>query len=223
MNSTDRKEATAVVNTVLDAVNAVAKDAVGEQAAELRLKIGSLRVYAEQYINDGSIATPLAEMFDSARLAGVSYDGMDYVRGVAEAIATIGFPATSVKNTSARLALVQIGNILASVEYTSRQQVDDYIDRINDAFDTAETVAADSMDNAVYRALVSLHAAIAFDLNTRSLPLPRMVDFTAPSVEPMLWIANRLYGDASREEELRAENNPVHPAFVKPKIRCLSQ
>ena len=223
MNSTDRKEAVAVVSNVLDAINSVAKSAMGELAAELRLKIGSLRVYAEQYINSGAIAAPLADVFDSARLAGISYDGMDYVRNVAENIMTSGFPASSIKNTSVRLALVEIGNVLAGIDYTSRHQVDDYIDRINDAFDIAETVAADLLDNSVYRALVSLHAAITFDLNTRSLPLPTVVTFQAPSIKSMLWIANRLYGDASREPELEAENHPVHPAFVKPSIHCLSR
>jgi hypothetical protein len=223
MISSERKEATAVINAVLDAINSVAKDAVGELAAELRLKVGNLRVYAEQYINVGAIAAPLADVFDSAMLAGVSYDGMDYVRSTSEAILTSSFPATSVKNTSVRLALVEIGNILAAIDYTSRQQIDDYIDRINDAFDSAETAAADLLDNTVYRSLVSLHSAIAFDLNTRSMPLPSMIDFTAPSILPMLWIANRLYGDASRNGELCAENKPIHPAFVKSHIRCLSQ
>jgi prophage DNA circulation protein len=75
----------------------------------------------------------------------------------------------------------------------------------------------------VYRALVSLHGAITFDLNTRALPLPRIVVFQAPSILPTLWVANRLYGDAGRESELRAENNLVHPAFMPPTIRALSQ
>jgi hypothetical protein len=223
MNSTDRKEATAVVNAVLDAITVVAKTATSETAAELRLQIGSLRAYAEQFINVGLVSVPLATIFDTARAAGVSYDGMDTVRKTSEAIATVGFPATSVKNTSIRFALVQIGKILAAIDFASRQQIDDYIDRINVAFDDAELVAGDNLDNAVYRALVSLHGAITNDLNTRALPLPRIVIFQAPSVLPTLWLANRLYGDAGREAELRAENNPVHPAFVMPPVRALSQ
>jgi hypothetical protein len=223
MISSDRKEATAVVNTVLDAVTVVAKDESTELAAELRLKIGALRVTAEASINNGMIAAPLADVFESARFAGVTYDGMSYVRNTSEAILTSGAPATSVKNTSVQLSLVEIGYVLADLTFISRQQIDKYIDDINSSFDAAETTAADAFDNAVYRALVTLHAAITFDLNTRSLTLPRVVTFQAPKIIPMLWVANRLYGDAGRNEELCAENHPVHPAFVKPSIRALSQ
>jgi hypothetical protein len=222
MNSSERDEAVSVVNIVLDAIDAVPK-ATNDTVAELRFSIGSLRVNAEQYLNDAAIAAPLGDVFNKARLAGVSYDGMDHVRQVAQDIATTGFPATSVKNTSIRFSLVQIGYILAATDFTSRQQIDGYIDRINYVFDDAETIAADRMDNAVYRALVSLHGALTFDLNTRALPLPRIVNFQFPGVQPMLWIANRLYGDASREAELRAENNPVHPAFVQQSVRALSR
>jgi hypothetical protein len=223
MNSTERKEAAKVLNTVLDAIDAVAKTATNPMAAELRLDIGRLRAFGESYINTGALAVPLADAFDCARLAGVDYNGMTYVREISEAISTVNFAATSVKNTSVRFALVQIGKILAATEFDSRQQIDGYIEQINAAFDLAEIVAGDNFDNAVYRALVSLHAAITFDLNSRALPLPRVITFSAPSVLPMLWIANRLYGDADREAELRAENNPVHPAFVPPAIRALSQ
>lgn len=223
MKQADRKEAVAVVNTVLDALAAVAKTQTSDAAAELRFDIGQLRVAAEVLISNYTIGQSLTDIFNTARAAGVSYDGMDYVRATAEAVATVSFPAISVQNTAVRLALVQIGRILADTDFTSRQQIDAYIDRVNAAFDTAETVAGDSLDNAMYRALVSLHGAVTLDLNTRALPLPRVVTFHAPSVQPMLWIANRLYGDASREAELRAENNPVHPAFVQQDIRALSQ
>jgi prophage DNA circulation protein len=106
---------------------------------------------------------------------------------------------------------------------TSRNAVDRYLDRMNAAFDQAETVAADSLDQASYRSIIALHAAVTFDLTTRARPLPQIVVYDFALSKPALWIAQRLYADATRCGELVDENAPVHPAFVQMPVRALSQ
>jgi prophage DNA circulation protein len=116
-----------------------------------------------------------------------------------------------------------MARILSLTSFTNRPAIDRYLDRMNAAFDNAETIAGNIKDQASYRSLVALHAAVTYDLTTRARPLPTIVlyDFALP--RPALWICNRLYGGEARNDELVAENKPVHPAFMQMPVRALSQ
>ena len=52
--------------------------------------------------------------------------------------------------------------------------------------------------------------------------LPRMVSYTVGAVMPALTLANRIYADAGRADELAAENKIIHPAFCPREGRALS-
>jgi prophage DNA circulation protein len=133
------------------------------------------------------------------------------------------FAAWSVGNTCIRLCLIQCARILSLTEFVSRPQVDDYLDRMNPAFDDAESLAGNSKDQASYQSLVALHAAVSYDLTTRERTLPTIVVYNFAKPRSALWICNRLYGGEGRTVEIVGENNPVHPAFVQMPIRALSQ
>ena len=49
-----------------------------------------------------------------------------------------------------------------------------------------------------------------------------MLDFQFAAIRPTLIQSYRLYADASRADELREENNVVHPAFAPRNGRALS-
>jgi prophage DNA circulation protein len=49
-----------------------------------------------------------------------------------------------------------------------------------------------------------------------------MVAYAFPDRRPVLAIAQALYGDAGRADELRAENKVVHPLFMPAAGRALS-
>ena len=85
-----------------------------------------------------------------------------------------------------------------------------------------EEIAADDMDQMTYQALVRLHAAVTFFLVETARPLPRMLNFQFGAPMPTLVAAYRLYADAGRADELRAENKVVHPAFMRPFGKALS-
>jgi prophage DNA circulation protein len=223
MRAIEREEAAKVIATVIaDLLTTITIDA-GRPGSMLRLACGDLLADAELLIEAAQVAAPLANVFDLARQAGATVEQMESVRTHTAAITVRTFPAWSVGNTCIRFALVQCALILASMTFTSRPQVDAYIDRMNAAFDNAETIAGNRKDQGSYQSLVALHAAVTFDLSTRERTLPTIVvyDFAVP--RPSLWIANRLYGDAERNQEIVEENMPVHPAFVQTPIRALSQ
>lgn len=63
-------------------------------------------------------------------------------------------------------------------------------------------------------ALLNLRTAVVDDLGTRAAELPRVVRFTPPGTLPALALAHRLYGDATRADEIVARNRIAHPGFV---------
>jgi prophage DNA circulation protein len=73
-----------------------------------------------------------------------------------------------------------------------------------------------------YRALVELHAAVVFFLTETARPLPRMLQWRFSKIMSTLVLAQRLYYDASRADELREENHIIHPAFGSLSGRALS-
>lgn len=219
----EREEAAEVVKTVITDLIANITIDPGRPGSMLRLAVGDLLADAEQLIEDAVVAGPLANVFDLARQGGATVEQLEAVRSHTIAITVRSFPAWSVGNTCIRFLLEQCARILAAMTFTSRPQIDVYLDTMNTAFDNAETVAANRQDQGSYQSLIALHAAVTYDLTTRARPLPTIIeyDFTVP--RPALWIANRLYGDADRDQELIDENKPVHPAFMQMPVRALSQ
>jgi prophage DNA circulation protein len=74
----------------------------------------------------------------------------------------------------------------------------------------------------VYQAVVGCHAALMQYLVAEARPLPRMVEYGFSKRMPTLVLAQRLYQDPSRADELRLENRIVHPLFAPAAGRCLS-
>jgi prophage DNA circulation protein len=119
-------------------------------------------------------------------------------------------------------ALAQEGKIISSMTFTSRQDVDDLLYQIQEPFNTAEEVAADTMDQTDYQAITGLRAAIVNFLVSTARPLPYMLSYQFAKPLPSIVISYRLYGDASRYDEIRQENYVVHPAFCPPTGQALS-
>jgi prophage DNA circulation protein len=223
MMALEREEATKVVTAVIADLVANATIDPGRDGSMFRIAVGDLLAEAEQLIEDAQVAAPLANVFNLARIAGMTFNQFEVVRAHTAAMTVHYFAAWSVGNTCLRLCLVQCALILSATTFTSRPQVDDYIDRMNVAFDQSEAIAGNSKDQAMYQTLIALHAAVTYDLTTRERTLPTIVVYNYPVSRPSLWIANRLYGDATRNQEVVDENRPVHPAFVQSPVRALSQ
>jgi prophage DNA circulation protein len=145
----------------------------------------------------------------------------DLRRQVYEEIA-VSVGAKLIKNSLIEMTLAHAARVLANMRFVSRDQVDDIKKLVQVAFAPAEEQAADDMDQMTYRALIELHAAVIFFLTETARPLPRMLAWQFSQVLPTLTLAQRLYYDASRADELRAENRIVHPAFAPRIGRALS-
>jgi prophage DNA circulation protein len=148
---------------------------------------------------------------------------METVRIALDVEAPVSLGATMIRDRSINLALAQEGKIILAMEFVSRQDVEAIIYAIMAPFDKAEEVAADTMDPMDFRAIVELRAAIVNHLVTTARPLPTMLTYWFATPLPSLIISQRLYGDASRYDQIRNENKVVHPAFCPPEGQALSQ
>lgn len=94
--------------------------------------------------------------------------------------------------------------------YDTAQAAATLRDTLTDAIDTVCLTA----DDATYQQWRDLRAAVVADLSARAATLPSLVTFVPTRTLPALVIAYRLYGDASRAEEIVARNDLIYPGFV---------
>jgi prophage DNA circulation protein len=75
-------------------------------------------------------------------------------------------------------------------------------------------VLMEAAGDPVYKSLADLRAAVVRDLTVRGADLARTARYTPKQTLPALAVAYRIYGDASRDEEIAARNRIRHPGFV---------
>lgn len=114
---------------------------------------------------------------------------------------------------------------VAAVDYRT-DSADDMLGArtaVLEAFDAEISIAGDQGEDAVYREMRSLRAAVVEAMNASGAALPELTTITTGAPIPSLVLAHRLYADASRADELVARANPAHPAFMPTSFRALSQ
>lgn len=110
-----------------------------------------------------------------------------------------------------RAATAEAARAAASAPFASADEATALRELFTTQFD-ALLDAADADD--VFTALTALHAAVVRDLNTRAAKLPRTRKVTPSATQPVLVLAQRLYGDANRADDIVARNKIRHPGFV---------
>jgi prophage DNA circulation protein len=222
MQSPHVREAADIVRVATSQLLATSNDQIGRAGSDLRRACGDLAANAEEYITYNQIAPKLAYCFDQARVTGATADEFNRIRQTIVAESAVSLIAVLIKQSCVSFCLQQMSNVIAGMKFVSREDVDYVRGEVNDAFNDAEEVAADEMALVVYRATVSLHAAVTFHLYETARPLPQMLDFQFAAIRPTLIQSYRLYADASRADELREENKVVHPAFAPRQGRALA-
>ena len=174
----------------------------------------ALRVNAVSVVMADAYGPPLAAIFQQAVTNGITLSQMEYVRNVATSQSPVSAGAILACNVMILDALAAEGWIVSNTTFVSRNDVEATRQVINAAFAPAEETIADSMDATGYLAVLSLHAAIGYHLTLTAQPLPLMLNYAFAASYPSLVVAQKLYADASRADELREENDVIHPAFM---------
>ncbi|MBF0248040.1 MAG: phage tail sheath subtilisin-like domain-containing protein [Alphaproteobacteria bacterium] len=113
-----------------------------------------------------------------------------------------------------RTAIIETARLAPTVDFAYSQEAFDHRDAIGDLLDAEMDAASTTGDDSMFTAFRSLRAAVVKDLNGRAPKLARLIEVTANVTEPALVTAYRLYGDASRGDEIAARNRLRHPGFV---------
>lgn len=208
----DALEARPIVDATLTALLSWAPTE-GRPGSELRAAVGNTKAYLLEFLQYDLIDLPVANCFNLALTTGINLAQIESVRRVAAAQTAVSVGAIVTKDLLIELALATAGYVLAGMTFTSRQDVDQVRLTLNAVFDDMEEELADQMDSMTWRAVLGLHAAISQHLVETARPLPRMLQYQFNLTMPSVVLAHRLYADASRADELRAENKIVHPAF----------
>jgi prophage DNA circulation protein len=221
MEKADADESVPICQTVLLRLLAVSPTK-GRPGSDLRTAVGDFLAYADYLIRYDLAGPPLQAIYDLARATGITFPKLEDVRSVAAAQTARTVGAALIRDSLVNFTLAAQGLVLADMIFVSRDDVDAAKLVVNSAFGPMEETMADAMDQQGYVGVVSLHAAIIAHLVKTARPLPRMLNFVFAQSSPTLVTAYRLYADASRADELRAENHVVHPAFELPAGRALS-
>lgn len=216
-------EAAAVLTATLAALETTPRDLDSIDAAELRRQVGEATVNPKATITGGALGETITQSFTLATAAGANPDGLAHVRGVIAAFALTTETSERVRQAFLVACLCAEAAAVAATAFTSKSQTDALLARMQAAFDGAILFASDRLQSTSCRALVALAAVVARDLVARGRTLPQIVIWSFGAARPTLWISNRLYGLASRSDEIIAENHIPHPLFAPPRGAALSR
>jgi prophage DNA circulation protein len=119
-------------------------------------------------------------------------------------------------------ALVSMTNAVIAYQPSSYNDAIAILRSIVLLLDAAILAAGDAGSTASYLALRALRAAVVNDLLMRAATLPRLRTVTNRVPMPALTEAYRLYGDATRCDDLVAQANPISPLFMPLTFQALS-
>ncbi|HEY8685987.1 MAG TPA: DNA circularization N-terminal domain-containing protein [Chloroflexota bacterium] len=139
--------------------------------------------------------------------------------GIGAAITAL---TTAMTAACRRAALISLARAEAAYQPISYDDAANLRSTITAALDSEITFAGDAEDDSTYLALKQLRSAIARDLTTRGASLPTVVTVSFGVSLPSLTIAQRLYKDASRADQITAESNTIHPAFCPTSFKALA-
>jgi prophage DNA circulation protein len=120
-------------------------------------------------------------------------------------------------------SLVEQTRMITRMTFVSQIDVDAVMDKMTAVFDTVKLAMSNMITGNNYQFLVELSAALIQHLAATERQLPHMISTQMPASLPALTVANFLYGDGSRSDELIAENGTVHPAFMQRDLVALSE
>lgn len=113
-----------------------------------------------------------------------------------------------------RVAAAVLVTVVGAYQPSSADDAGAMIVTVSILIDDAATVAADAGDDASYRALRDARGAAVRDLRTRGATLAQVTRIRSQRPVPALALAQRLYGDASRADQLVTQTAAPSPLFM---------
>jgi hypothetical protein len=213
MSAPNDDEAMAIIRRIGPVAMSAAVDLSGASGTALRRMCGMM-VVDYNMLHQATFATVFAMILDLTRQCAATLVTTERIRLAALAETPESLLATQTVLTIVRLTLASQARILGAMTFASRDEVETLAMALNDAFWQTEEIASDDLDTQTYIALISLHGDVTKHLADQGRFLPRVILYSYQMVMPSLRMAQLVYADPTRSDELIAENAVVHPAFM---------
>lgn len=131
--------------------------------------------------------------------------------------------------STASSALLRRGCAIAQAQLSSQYQPisrDDaqaVLNFVLASIDAEIAAAGDMGEDSAYNSLRTLRTAVAQDLSSRAASAAALATVTMNAPLPAPVLAQRLYRDATRADELVQEAAPIHPAFMPRVFQALAR
>ena len=215
-------EATGIVERVTPWIMAASSEKTSDAAISFRFEINDIVAHASDYLDDGTLTIRVLVVMAAARLLGATLNSMGEVRQAAENEVPVSLPAQLTRFMFITMALTQESVIVANMKFRSRDDAGAAQTAIMAEFDRAAELAADALQADPYMKIITLQARVSKLFADLQRMLPRIVNYQFAKTLPATVIAQKLYQDPSREQEIIDENHIVHPCFCPMSIKALS-
>ncbi|TWB19519.1 hypothetical protein FBZ99_101292 [Rhizobium sp. ERR 1071] len=222
MTRTELNEAVSILQATAANLSSLASGTT-EEGAALDRACTTLSMDAKSLLQAGSIGSTALACFTAATAAGVTADQFYGIRSTISALTPSYAAGITMRQMLLRMCIAEESRAVSNAVLTSRSEAEAILARMVDDLEAIEDYAADNLESAVYQAFLALHGAVAYDLSQRASQLPKLATYTFGKRRTALTLANVLYGDAARADEIINENSPVHPAFMPASIRALTE
>jgi prophage DNA circulation protein len=121
-----------------------------------------------------------------------------------------------------RAAVVALCRAASTYQPSSTDDAANLRSTVTQLLDQEILVAGNQGEDNTFNALRALRAATVQDLQTRAAGLPGIMTVKTSGPLPAPVLAQRLYRDPTRADELVTESGAPHPAFLPPGFKALS-
>jgi prophage DNA circulation protein len=113
-----------------------------------------------------------------------------------------------------RSGLIEASRSVPSISFGSQDEAYLLRDQLAERFDSELDSASEAGDDETFAAMTGLRNAVVQHISARAPDLARVVKVTTQLAEPALVAAYRLYGDATKSDEIVWRNSTPHPGFL---------
>lgn len=121
-----------------------------------------------------------------------------------------------------RAAVVEMAKASSEYSPTSYDDAQALIVTLCGYLDAEILAAGDQGEDSLYMSLRTLRSAVVEDLTERGADLSTVVTVSTRSPIPALVLAQKLYKDPARADELVTRGNPISPLFMPTKFKALA-
>lgn len=121
-----------------------------------------------------------------------------------------------------RSAVIALCKASANYQPSSTTDATNLQATVTQLLDAEILIAGNQGEDNTFAALRALRAAVVQDLQARAAGLPGTMIVNIPAALPAPVLAQRLYQDPTRADQLVSESGAPHPAFLPPGFTVLS-